>query len=86
MTDWVSVTLLRGKEGVHLILANPLWHQLRERAKKIPGDKKHVEGFLHRIIALRSSIQHRNIPGVLPPTMCSTRFPCTLSASAMSER
>jgi hypothetical protein len=27
---------------VHLILANPPWHQLQERAEKIPGDKKHV--------------------------------------------
>ena len=61
MTDSVSATLIRGEEGVHLMLANPLWHQLRERAEKIPGDKKHVEGFVHRIIGLRSSMQHRNI-------------------------
>jgi hypothetical protein len=40
----VFVTLLR--VGVHLILANPLWRQLQERAEKIPGDKKHVEGML----------------------------------------
>jgi len=32
--------------GVHLILANPPWRQLQERAEKIPGDKKHVEGML----------------------------------------
>jgi hypothetical protein len=38
------VTLLRG--GVHLILANPPWRQLQERAEKIPGDKKHVGGIL----------------------------------------
>jgi hypothetical protein len=31
---------------VHLILANPPWRQLQERAEKIPGDKKHVEGML----------------------------------------
>jgi len=31
---------------VHLILANPPWRQLRERAQKIQGDKKHVEGIL----------------------------------------
>jgi hypothetical protein len=31
---------------VHLILANPLWRRLQERAEKIPGDKKHVEGML----------------------------------------
>jgi Rod binding domain-containing protein len=31
---------------VHLILANPLWRQLRERAEKIPGDKKHAEEML----------------------------------------
>jgi hypothetical protein len=42
------------------MLANPPWHQLRERAEKIPGDKKQVEIFSHRVIALRSSIQHRN--------------------------
>jgi hypothetical protein len=40
----VFVTLLRGR--VHLILANPSWRQLQERAEKIPGDKKHVEGML----------------------------------------
>jgi hypothetical protein len=38
----VFVTLLRGE--VHVILANPPWRQLQERAEKIPGDKKHVEG------------------------------------------
>jgi hypothetical protein len=37
------VTLLG---GVHLILANPPWRQLQERAEKIPGDKKHVKGML----------------------------------------
>ena len=31
---------------MHLILANPPWCQLQERAEKIPGDKKHVEGIL----------------------------------------
>jgi methylase of polypeptide subunit release factors len=35
----VFVTLLR--DGVHLILANPPWRQLQERAQKIQGDKKH---------------------------------------------
>jgi hypothetical protein len=40
----VFVTLLRG--GVHLILANPPWRHLQERAEKIPGDKKHVKGML----------------------------------------
>ena len=48
---------------MHLILANLPWHQLRERAEKIPGDKKHdfkLGGFSHRVIALRSSIQRRN--------------------------
>jgi hypothetical protein len=38
------VTLLR--DGVHLILANPPWRQLQERAQKIQGDKKHIEGIL----------------------------------------
>ena len=41
------------------MLANPPWHQLRERAQKIPGDKKHVEAFTHGVIALRSSILYR---------------------------
>jgi hypothetical protein len=40
----VFVTLLRGE--VHLILANPPWRQLQERAEKIPGDKKHMEATL----------------------------------------
>ena len=62
MKDSVSVTLLRGVEGVHLMQPNPLWHQLRERAEKISGDKKHVEGFFHRVVALRSSIQHTKWP------------------------
>jgi hypothetical protein len=37
------------------------WRQLRERAEKIPGDKKHdpgLGGFSHGVVALRSSIQH----------------------------
>jgi hypothetical protein len=46
--------------GVHLMLANLQDSQLRERAGKIPGDKKHVEGFSRRIIALRSSKQYRS--------------------------
>jgi hypothetical protein len=45
---------------VHLILANPPWHQLRERAEKIPGDKKHAKEFSHRVIVLRSSILYRS--------------------------
>ena len=49
----------QGEEGVHLMLANPPWHQLRERAEKIPGDKKHVEGFSREALELRRSIQHR---------------------------
>ena len=44
MASLVFVTLLR--DGVHLILANPPWHQLQERAQKIQGDKKHIEGML----------------------------------------
>jgi hypothetical protein len=39
------------------------WRRLRERAQKIPGDKKHdpgLGGFCHRVIAVRSSIRHRN--------------------------
>src|SRR5712691_10177180 len=39
------------------------WRQLRERAEKIPGDKKHDPGlrrFSHRVVVLRSSIQHSN--------------------------
>jgi hypothetical protein len=41
------------------MLANSPWHQLRERAEKIPGDKKHVKEFSHGVIALRSSILYR---------------------------
>ena len=36
--------------------------QLQERAEKIPGDKKHdpeLTEFSHRVIASRSSIQHK---------------------------
>ena len=40
----VFVTLLR--DGVHLILANPPWRQLQERAQKIQGDKKHIAAML----------------------------------------
>jgi hypothetical protein len=58
-TDTASVALLRGEERVHLMLANPPWRQLRERAEKIPGDKKHVERSSRGVIGLRSSIQHR---------------------------
>ena len=49
---WKSATdsnrrrAFQGWKGVHLILANPPWRQLRERAQKIQGDKKHVEGIL----------------------------------------
>jgi len=28
------------------IMGNPPWRQLEERAEKMPGDKKHVEGIL----------------------------------------
>jgi hypothetical protein len=31
---------------VRLILANPPWRQLQERAEKIPGDKKHLNAIL----------------------------------------
>jgi hypothetical protein len=40
----VFVTLLG--DGVHLVLANPPWRQLQERAQKIQGDKKHMQGML----------------------------------------
>jgi RIO-like serine/threonine protein kinase len=42
----VPAALLRGE--VHLILANPPWRQLQERAQKILGDKKHAERMLSR--------------------------------------
>jgi hypothetical protein len=45
---------------MHLMLAN-LPGVSYERAEKIPGDKKHdpgLRGFSHRVVALRSSIQH----------------------------
>ena len=44
-------------EGVHLILANPPWRQLRERAQKIQRDKKHVENSLTQ--SLRCTVQYR---------------------------
>jgi hypothetical protein len=52
----------QGEEGVHLMLANPPWRQLRERAEKIPRSEHDYElgGFSHSVIGLRSSIQHRN--------------------------
>jgi len=54
------VTLLG--DGVHLILANPPWRQLQERAQQIQGDKKHDRAILSQVIASRSSIQHINVP------------------------
>ena len=55
----VFVTLLGG--GVHLMLANPPWRQLQERAGKIPGDKKHVEGILSQshCVAQFHKVQNR---------------------------
>jgi len=53
----------QGEEGVRLMLANPPWRQLRERAEKIPGDKKHdagLRGFSQRVVRLRCPIQDRN--------------------------
>ena len=61
-TDCVSVTLLRSEGGASDTGESP-WRQLRERAEKIPGDKKHDPGLMessHKVIALRSSIQHRD--------------------------
>jgi hypothetical protein len=58
-TNTESIALLGCEKGVHLILANPPWRQLQERAQKIQGDKKHVEGLSRKVIALRSSIEHR---------------------------
>jgi hypothetical protein len=55
VTNSMLVTLLRG--GVHLILANPPWRQLQERAEKIPGDKKHVEEDT-LIESLRRAVQY----------------------------
>jgi hypothetical protein len=46
------------------MLANPLLRWLRERAEKSPGDKKHVKGLFHRVLPLRSSIQHTNTMAV----------------------
>ena len=59
------VTLLG---GVHLILANPPWRQLQERAEKIPGDKKHVEGILSQspCVAQFNTAQNRPGPFVSP--------------------
>jgi hypothetical protein len=49
----------------HLMRGNRPWRQVRERAEKFPGDRKRdpgLRGFSHGVIALRSSIQHRNAP------------------------
>ena len=57
-TDCVSVTLLRNEGGASDTGESP-WRQLRERAEKIPGDKKHdpeLAGFCHRAIASHSTI------------------------------
>jgi len=62
---WKSATdsnrrrAFQGWKGVHPILANPPWRQLQERAQKIQGDKKHVQGFSRRVLVGRSSIKHR---------------------------
>jgi hypothetical protein len=45
------------------MLANPPWRPLRERAEKIPRDKKHDagrRGFSQRTIRSRCPIRHRN--------------------------
>jgi len=60
------------------MLANPPWHQLREPAEKIPGDKKHdagLRGFSQRVIRLRCPIPHRNAPErVAQPHQTRTRL------------
>jgi hypothetical protein len=61
-TDSVPAALLRGE--VHLILANPPWRQLQERAQKILGDKKHAEGCSHGVIVPCSSIPHISFLGL----------------------
>lgn len=35
------------------------WRQLRERAERFQGDKKHAQAFSRRALVKRSSIQHR---------------------------
>ena len=64
----VFVTLLRGR--VHLILANPPWRQLQERAQKIQGDKKHIEGIFSQN---RYGAQFRTAHN--RPTSTNSRFP-----------
>ena len=59
MKDSVSVTLLRGVEGVHLMQPNPLWHQLRERAEKARETRSAIldcENFLTQL--LRCIVQY----------------------------
>jgi len=61
-TDTVSVTLLGVMRGASDTGESPR-RRLRERAEKIPGDKKHDPGLAelcHRVSLSRSSIQHRN--------------------------
>jgi len=48
---------------VHLILANPPRRQLQERAEKIPGDKKHVEGNLSQGHCVAQFNTAQNHPG-----------------------
>ena len=62
------------------------WRQLRERAEKIPGDKKHDPGlteFSHRVVARRSSIQHRNAAGSRRKT---TRFATVCGTRSLNPR
>lgn len=64
-TDSVPAALLRGE--VHLILANPPWRQLQERAQKILGDKKHGEARLSRsYCVVQFNIAHK-LPGAAYP-------------------
>ena len=52
---------------MHLILANPPWRQLQERAEKIPGEKKHVGGILSQSqCAAQFNTAQNRVTGQLP--------------------
>jgi hypothetical protein len=59
---------------VHLILANPPWRQLQERAEKIPGDKKHVEGILSQSHCVAQFNTAQNRPLVRPQAIAPGMF------------
>jgi hypothetical protein len=56
----VFVTLLRGEEGVHLILANLSGVSYKSAPGRFREIRSTVEEFSRRVVAVRSSIEHIN--------------------------